>query len=195
MGKNSHLGFGYVPTSATIDRFDGEETSVFIGMPNVNNDTPIANEKGQNPYIPIEGLISGTENASVSPYFLSAQFNYESPDSEISNFASPYTYFEFEGIIASENFLGNPIHDFFRMSYTVEIPDPASTYSFTPKLVEILGEVDTETGIAAPFELLTSSTNTQMTYNGSGNNKLYNFRFGITGGTPGLSYNIRYTFL
>ncbi len=195
MAKNTHVSFGYVPWAATIDRFLGENPSNDIGMPSITDNDPIANDIGVNPYIPMEGLLTGTEAASILAYQLGFIFELDSPDSDINDYASPYSVLELEGIIASEDFQSNPIEDFFRIQFTLDIVDPTTSTSSTPKNTESLGQTNPQTGFPTAFQILDSQgANTLLQYSSEQNVKKYSLRIGVLGGTPGISYNIKYIF-
>ena len=195
MAKNTHASFGYVPWAATIDRFLGENPSNNIGMPSTTDSDPIANTVGVNPYIPMEGLLTGIEAASVSPYQLGFLYELDSPDSDINDYAAPYSVLELEGIIASVGFQSNPIEDFFRMQFTLDIVDPTVSTSSIPRNIESLGQTDPQTGLPTGFQLLDiNGSNTLLQYNSTQDAKKYSRRVGGLGGTQGISYNIRYIF-
>jgi hypothetical protein len=195
MAKNTHASFGYVPWAATIDRFLGENPSNNIGMPSITDSDPIANTVGVSPYIPMEGLLAGIEGNSIQPYQLGFFYEIDHPDTDINDYAAPYSVLELEGIIASVGFSSSPIEDFFKMQFTLDIVDPSSNSSSVPRNVESLGQTDPETGFPNNLQLLDiQGSNTLLQYSSVTNVKRYSLRIGIVGGTPGISYNIKYMF-
>lgn len=192
--KNSYASFSYVPSSAIVGSSEGVNPSVNIGMPDSSDTSAIANNQGLNPYMPVEGLLTNilTEQAVNQQNIIFHDFYYNNPTPENEDYAFPYTFLDLEGIIITQGYGNQYIHDFFRMTYNLTIGNPNSSAIFHPSSLSILGVPDQQgeptTSIISPTILdhILTYVPSAQTYN-SKMDLIINLQTFLP-----LSYNIKY---
>ncbi len=195
--KNSYASFSYVPSAAIVGSSEGVNPSTNIGMPDSNDTSAIANNQGLNPYMPVEGLLTNilTEQVVNSTNVITHTFFYNNPTQENEDYAFPYTFLDIEGIIITQGYGNQYLHDFVRMTFNLTIGNPNLSAIFFPSSLSIAG-IPNQQGQPATSIISPTITEHLVTYvpvPSTSNRKLDLI---ITLQTPfALSYNIKYLFM
>lgn len=195
--KNSYASFSYVPSAAIVGSNEGVNPSVNIGMPDSNDTSAIANDLGLNPYMPVEGLFTnvlGEQEVNSSPSIFQS-FHYNSPTQENEDYCFPYTFCDLEGIIITQGYGNQFIHDFFRITFNLNIGNLDSSGFSSPSSLSIVG-VPNQQGEAATSILSPTINDHLLVYSPVASTSNMKLDLILTLQTPfALSYNIKYLFM